>query len=303
MAIILGANRYGKAEVRVVRLTRHGDTHELLDLSVTTQLSGDFAATHLTGANAHVIPTDTQKNTVFALSKLHGAMEPEAFGLVLARHFLASFSHVSCAEVRLEQFPWQRIMCAGRPHPRAFQRDGSSVRTALVRVTRAGSGFTAEVSSGLEGLVVLKTSDSEFTGFSKDQFTTLAEARDRIMATEVSARWRHGATDAASLDATDWATSHATALDSLLSTYAEHYSLSLQQTLHEMGRATLERLPGLTAIKLSLPNKHHFVVDLSPFGMPNDNEVFFAGDRPYGLIEAVIARDDVSAVPDPWPAW
>lgn len=303
MTIVLGENRYGKAENRVVRITRTGDTHEILDLNVSVQLSGEFANTHLTGDNAQVIPTDTMKNTVFALSHALGALQPESFGLQLARHFLATHTHVARAEVRLEKYEWDRIISKGKPSPRAFRRNGSMTRTASVIVSRAGQGTSEFVVSGVKDLVVLKTSDSEFHGYLRDKFTTLIEATDRILATEVTARWRIAATAGSTLDRMDWAKHFERALDTLLGAFAEHHSLSLQQTLYLMGERVLADQPAIAAIRLSLPNKHHFVVDLSPFGLENRNEVFIAADRPYGLIEAVIERDDAAPAAPAWPAW
>jgi urate oxidase len=303
MAIVLGENRYGKAENRVFRITRHGDTHEVLDLNVSVQLMGDFAETHLTGDNAKVLPTDTQKNTVFALSHKLGALEPEAFGIALAQHFIGTQTHVSGAEIRIEQYPWHRIISKGAPHPRAFMRDGSHVRTATVRASRDGANLRIWVTSGLEKLVVLKTGDSAFKDYLRDPFTTLKETDDRVMATEVTARWRRSECDPAKLAGVDWATSHRTAMDTMLATYADHHSLSLQQTLFAMGEAVLKQQDGIAAVRLSLPNKHHFVVDLSPFGQRNANEVHIAADRPYGFIEAVVQRDDAPPPPATWPNW
>ena len=303
MAIVLGENRYGKAENRVFRVTRRGDTHEILDLNVSVQLMGDFADTHHTGDNTKVLPTDTQKNTVFALSHELGPLEPEAFGIALARHFIGTQKHVSGAEIRIEHFPWHRIESKGRPHPRAFSRDGSHVRTATIRASRDGAGLRTWITSGLEKLVVLKTSDSAFKDYLRDKYTTLKETDDRIMATEVSARWRWSECDPARLERLDWAASHHAAMTTLLAIYADHHSLSLQQTLFAMGEATLQQQAGIAAIRLSLPNKHHFVVDLSPFGQTNTNEVHIAADRPYGFIEAVVQRDDAPPPPSTWPNW
>jgi len=304
MKIVLGENRYGKAENRVVRVTRINETHNLLDLNVSVQLSGDFSDTHLTGSNKKVIPTDTQKNTVFAFAQKYPAMEPEVFGLTLAKHFLDSQAHVQRAEVRLEQFFWDRIMVDGKPHPRAFAKNSSMKRVARVVVDRApNNSKIAFLSSGLEDLVLLKTSDSEFTDFIRDQYTTLPDATDRIMATQVSAKWRHGSHEIDELEKIDFGKSFSQASSKMLSAFAERYSLSLQQTLFEMGSAVIKEQPTIAAIKLSLPNKHHFLVDLSPFGQENNGEVFIAADRPYGLIEAVIERDDAPSSGYTWPTW
>ncbi len=311
MAIILGENRYGKAEVRVFRVTRSGDTHEVLDLNVTVLLSGDFTATHLTGDNTQVLTTDAMKNTVFVFSHEYGAMEPEAFGLLLARHFVSTQSHVSKAEVRIEKFDWDRIISKGKPHPSAFRKSGSMTRTATALVCRDGAKTQDFIVGGLNDLVILKTSKSEFRGFLRDKFTTLAETTDRIMATEVCARWRISASESLRLDHIDWAKNFLNTVDTMLGAFAEHHSHSLQETLFLMGERVLSNHPEIAAIRLSLPNKHHFAVDLSAFERENHNEVFIAADRPYGLIEAVIERDDPktssassgSAVAHTWPAW
>jgi urate oxidase len=303
LAIVLSENRYGKAENRLVRVTRHDDHHEILDLNVSVQLSGDFDETHYTGNNSQVLPTDTQKNTIYALAQEHGSMAPEAFGLLLANHFLSSQPHVKKAEIRMEKYAWKRIPADGLAHPRAFMRDNSATRVATVVVEKSGSETNSFIVTGLQDLVVLKTTDSEFTNYMKDHYTTLPETTDRVMATQVSARWRHTAHDAKTLSQIDWDNSYENAEKLLLATFANHYSLSLQQTLYAMGQAVLEDQSGLCQIKLSLPNKHHFLVDLAPFGQANENEVFFAADRPYGLIEAIITRDDAPSAGPIWPGW
>lgn len=308
MAIILGENRYGKAEIRVFRVTRNGDTHEVLDLNVTVLLSGDFAATHLTGDNTKVLTTDAMKNTVFVFSHEYGAMEPEAFGLLLARHFVSTQSYVSKAEVRIEKFDWDRIISKGKPDPSAFRRNGSMTRTATALVGRDGAKTQEFIVGGVHDLVILKTSKSEFGGFLRDKFTTLAETTDRILATEVCAHWRISASEALKYDRIDWAMNFRNTVDTMLGAFAEHHSHSLQQTLFVMGERVLSSQPEIAAIRLSLPNKHHFAVDLSAFDRENHNEVFIAADRPYGLIEAVIERDDAKASSAPatghtWPAW
>jgi urate oxidase len=282
--IRLGPNRYGKAETHVVRVTRDGDTHHIRDLTVSVALSGDMEAVHLTGDNAAVLATDTQKNTVFAFAKEHGIDSPEGFGLRLARHFVDSQPTIRHARVAVDEHAWDRI----KEH--SFVRRGGETRTAVVH----DDGTDAYVVSGLKDLVLLNSTDSEFWGYLKDPYTTLPETRDRILATEVSARWRHASADAA------WEESYPAARGHLLAAFAETYSLSLQQTLYAMGERLLTEMPGVCEVRLSLPNKHHFTVDLEPFGLANDNEVFYAADRPYGLIEGTVVREDA---PGPGPAW
>jgi urate oxidase len=292
MGITLGHNQYGKAEVRVVRVYRDDDPHQLVDYNVSVTQVGDFDAVHLTGDNANCLTTDAVKNTVNAFAKEHGdeARQPESFALALATHFVEDIEPVSQSRVKVEMYPWARLDHAGRPHPHAFRRDGSFVRTASVTY-REG---TAWVVSGVRQLVLLKTTDSAFSGFYQDGYTTLAPTEDRVLATEVTAQWWH--TD----PAPDWQVSFDTALATLTDVFAGHQSLALQNTLYAMGAELLESQPGIGEIRLSMPNKHHFLIDLSPYGLDNPNEVFHADDRPYGLIEGTVRRDDG---PGPGPAF
>jgi urate oxidase len=283
MTIVLGDNQYGKSETHVVRITKRGPTHDIKDLNVSVALSGDFADAHLTGDNAKVVPTDTQKNTVFAFAH-DGVGEIEDFGLRLARHFVGEFPSVYRARVSIEEFAWDRI------HDHAFVRSAAEKRLATVTCAKDGTW----VVGGVADLVILKSTGSEFHGYIKDRYTTLPETRDRIMATSLSARWRFCDSNV------DWAKSFADVRRLLLDTFAVKPSLSLQQTLYAMGETVLEARPEVAEVRLSMPNKHHFVVDLSPFGMENANEVFYAADRPYGLIEGTVTRDDA---PGPGLAW
>ena len=284
MAIVLGPNQYGKAEIRLLHVSRDGGTHDIRDLNVSVTLSGELAATHLTGDNSAVLTTDAQKNTVFALAKEHGVGEIEDFGLLLARHFVSSQAAISFARVTIEQYPWERL--GGH----SFARSGREVRTATV----SHDGDDSWVVSGLRDLTVLNSAGSEFWGFAKDRYTTLAGTADRILATAVQARWRHSGL------AGSWAESYCSARDLLLEAFTGTYSYSLQQTLFAMGRRVLDGRPEIAEIRLSLPNKHHFEVDMSPFGLDNGGEVFYASDRPYGLIEGTVLRDDA---PPPGKAW
>jgi urate oxidase len=291
--IRLGVHRYGKAEVRLVRITRSTPRHELADLSVTSQLHGDFAATHLSGDNTGVLTTDAQKNTVYGLAKERGIESPEDFLLALSDHFVQSFDQVTGGRWTAEAYAWDRIAVDGQDHDHAFVRRGQEVRTAAV--VRAGDGRW--LLQGLTDLVVLKSTGSEFSGFPRDRFTTLAETTDRVLATSVTARWLLDVDD---LHAVDTDALYHRVRTVLLETFAGVHSLSLQQTLFAMGRRVLQEHPELTEVRLSMPNRHHFLVDLTPFGLDNPGEVFFAADRPYGLIEAAVLRNGSA---DAHPAW
>jgi urate oxidase len=296
MAIVLGANQYGKAENRVVRIYRDTARHEIRDLNVSTALRGDFTAAHTHGDQADVLPTDTQKNTSFAYAKEHGVTSPEDYALALGAHFLEAAPAATAAQIRVEEYAWDRITVDGQPHDHSFVRRGTDTRTAVVTVEGRGAERRAWVVSGLTDLTVLKSTGSEFHGFLKDKYTTLPETDDRILATSLVARWRYDHTDV------DWDKSYDEIKSLLLEKFATIHSLALQQTLYGMGEAVLERHPEVAEIKFSAPNKHHFLVDLSPFDVENPGEVFIAADRPYGLIEATVIRDDATDAGSAWHA-
>jgi urate oxidase len=274
--VVLGRNQYGKAEVRLVKITRETDRHQIQDLNVTSQLRGDFEQAHIAGDNAHVVATDTQKNTIYALAR-GGVGTPEEFLLRLGRYFTGRFDWVTGGRWAAEQYFWDRI----NDHDHAFSRNKSEVRTAVVGISETG----ATVVAGLQDLTVLKSTGSEFHGFPRDRYTTLQDTTDRVLATDVTARWRYRTTEV------DFDAVYASVRSLLLKGFTETHSLALQQTMFQMGRLVLEAQPEIEEIRMSLPNKHHFAVDLQPFGLDNPNEVFFAADRPYGLIEASIQRE------------
>ncbi|HLT84580.1 MAG TPA: urate oxidase [Phototrophicaceae bacterium] len=292
---VLGANQYGKAEVRLVRVDRADPRHRVTDLTVTSQLRGDFTAAHTAGDNAHVVATDTQKNTVFALAR-DGVGSPESFALRLAEHFTGSFDWVSGGRWEVHQHTWARIPSrltadvSDGEHDHAFVRSGTETRTALVQ----RDGDDVFVLAGLADLAVLKSTGSEFHGFPRDRYTTLPETTDRILATSVTARWRYTSTDL------DFDALFADVRRTLLESFADLHSLALQQTLFHMGRRVLETRAEIAEIRFSMPNLHHFLVDLEPFGRDNPGEVFYAADRPYGLIEAEVRRDGVAPEPRAW---
>jgi urate oxidase len=272
--IVLGRNQYGKAGVRLVKVTRDTERHSLEDLNVTSQLHGDFESAHTVGDNSKVVATDTQKNTVYAFAK-DGVDSPEEFLLRLGRHFTENFDWVTGGRWAAEQYFWDRI----NDHDHAFSRN--ETRTAVLLV----DGSEQQLIAGIEDLTVLKSTGSEFHGFPRDKYTTLTETNDRILATDVTAKWRYNTPDV------DFNAVYTDVRAILLDAFASTHSLALQQSMFQMGKQVLEAHPEIQEIKFSLPNKHHFLVDLAPFDLENNNEVFFAADRPYGLIEATIERE------------
>src|ERR1700728_2577582 len=283
----LGANRYGKAEVRLVHVARGAGTcgaDLIRDLNVSTSLSGDLADTHLNGSNAKVLPTDSQKNKAYALAReLGGDVAPETFALELGSFFVSSQEPITRARVSVEEYRWTPIGATGY----SFARSADLVRTTVVH---ADSVLGTSVVSGLKDLTVLNTTASEFWGYPKDAYTTLPETKDRILATSVHASWRFRPDAVAA--GVDWGAAFSLAKSTILATFSGTYTYSLQQMLYAMGAALLAALPPVCEVRLALPNKHHYLVDLTPFGLTNEREVYLAGDRPYGLIEGTVLGDD-----------
>jgi len=273
----LSWNRYGKSRIRLVKV-RHSDPHELVDLTIDVQLEGEFQAVYVDGDNGLCLATDTMKNTVYALARQDPIRDVETFAARLAEHFLAKPAVTAVRISALEQ-PWGRLSSGGQPHPHAFVQAGAEHWTTVVTRDARGS----EIVSGLANLVVLKTTDSAFSGFPRDEYTTLPDTEDRIMATSITAAWayRPGTTDFSA---------RAKVRRALVEAFASHLSRSVQQTLYAMGEAALAACADVSAITLSLPNRHHLLVDLKPFGLDNPNEIFVATDQPFGLIEATIRR-------------
>jgi len=281
---VLGTNRYGKAGIRLMKVDRESARHELHDLTVSVALWGDMDAVHLQGDNTTVLPTDTQKNTVYAFAREHGVGSAEDFAALLAGHFVASQPAVRGARVDVEVHGWHRVA------DHSFSRTGPDVRTVSVTVDDDGTRTV----SGVRDLVLLSSTGSEFQGFAVDRFTTLAETDDRILCTAVDARWRH------LVDQSDWEASYATVMDALTSAFADTYSRSLQETLFAMGERVVATCHGVGEVRLSLPNRHHFLVDLEPYGLDNPGEVFHVADRPYGLIEGTVLAPGVEADRGEW---
>jgi urate oxidase len=274
-------NSYGKSDVRLTKVVRRGQRHALHELVVQVMLGGAFEDVYTRGDNSPCIPTDTMKNTVYALARKHDFDCPETFAGILARHFLR-FDQVSWTEVSITQEPWTRITVDGSPHPHSFTRSGSGARVCRLRQERGG---TPKIQGGIEGLEVIKTTRSGFAGFFKDPYTTLPETSDRVFATRIDAMWEYAPDAAAFTEVFDEARS------TLLETFARHDSASVQQTIFAMGEAFLARMAQVTSISLTMPNQHRLLVDLGPLGLDNPNEIFVATSEPYGLIKGTVARD------------
>jgi len=280
----LGDNQYGKAEIRLMKVDRDQPRHVLHDLTVSVALAGDMDEVHLVGDNRAVLPTDTQKNTVYAFAREHGVDQIEDFAATLARHFVDTQEAVHRATVSIDEHGWERL------GDHSFAGAGRETRTTTVTHDAGGT----RLRSGLRDLVLLSSTGSEFQGFAHDRYTTLPETDDRILCTSVEAGWRCARPPA------DWQASYDAVRAALVAAFTDTYSRSLQQTLYDMGSRVVTTCPEVAEVRLRLPNRHHILVDLAPFGLENPGEVFHVDDRPYGLIEATVLADGVESEPGGW---
>lgn len=278
--IFLSHSNYGKSEVRLVKVKRDTQRHEIQDLDISVALEGDFDDAHTKGDNSQLLATDTMRNTVYALAKDKLTGSIEGFGLTLVDHFLEAGPTVKRVSIEITAFPWHRIEVDGRGHDHSFVR-GAGERKAKVTGDESGD---RRVEAGIDDLTVLKTTDSGWEGFLRDEYTTLPETDDRILATVITANWAYSGTDL------DFDGLWSGVRDRILTTFTDHYSPSAQNTLYRMGEAVLESYAEVEKIQFSLPNKHHIPYDLDRFGIDNNNEIFHATREPYGLIEGTIER-------------
>jgi urate oxidase len=276
---MLADSAYGKSGVRVVQVARHGDRHDLRDLTIAIRFEGDYDASYVEGDNSDVLPTDTMKNTVYAFAARAPLEELETFALSLAEHFLERNPKANRVTIDILEHVWRRIEVGGNDSGHSFLRHGPEKRSAQVRLDRE----EAQVRAGIADLLILKSAQSAFSGFPRDEYTTLPETRDRLLATSLTATWRY---DVGIAYGPAWRAVRNT----LLETFATHQSESVQHTLHAMGQAVLDTVPEVAEIHIVMPNRHHLPVDVTPFGLSNRNEVFVATEEPFGLIQATVRR-------------
>jgi urate oxidase len=279
--IELAENRYGKSRVRLMKVTRHDHGHDLHEWAVQVLLKGDFDTAHLYGDNSKILPTDTMKNTVYSIARSSSATTMEDYAKELADFLLGRNPQVESVSIRVESTLWKRLTVDGKPHPSAFMRGSSELQ--ITTVERAQNG-ALHILSGLDNLVLLKTANSGFEGYIKDSLTTLPETKDRLFGTAMSAEWRYTSTNL------DFDVVRKKLRETMLRTFANHNSKSVQQTLYAMAESALEEVPEVDEIEIIMPNKHCLLVDLSRFGQNNPNEIFVPTDEPHGYIEARVRR-------------
>ena len=275
------SNRYGKARVRVLKILRDGPTHTIKEVDVKAMLEGDFAASYTAADNSNVVATDTIKNTVNVLAKKHLGEEIERFGVSLGEHFLQKYGQVASASAEIFSKNWQRMTIGGNPHPHSFQAGSEAKMWTRVICTRSSQ----QMQSGVRDLVILKSTGSGWAGYPRDEYTTLPETNDRILATSFDATWTW------SRAPRNYNTANEAIIAAMLAVFANNYSPSAQASVFEMGSAALKACPEISRIDMAMPNKHCLLINLKPFGLANDNEVFVPTDEPHGQIEGSVVRE------------
>jgi len=277
----LGSNRYGKHRVRLSRITRRGGRHDFNEWSVNVLLEGDFETSFTEADNSKVLPTDTMKNTVYYIARGSTAETIEEFAMELGDYLITNNPQVYGAKVEIQERAWERMLLDGAAEATTFKLGGPELNT--VRAVRDRDRAWS-IRSGVDGLTILKTTKSAFTGYIKDKLTTLKPATDRIFGTCAKVKWDYAS------PAQNFADVRARIINALLKEFAVHNSLSVQHTLYDMGKAALDAAPEIERIELTMPNLHHLLADLSPFGLDNPNHIFVPIDEPHGYIEAVVQR-------------
>ena len=277
----LGMNRYGKSRVRLSRIIRHTDHHDFNEWNIRVLLRGEFDTSFTEADNSSILPTDTMKNTVYSIARDSSSATIEDFAMELGDYLLRHNPQVSEASVEIEERAWERMIVNGAPDATTFRLGGPELQTVHANRRREGEW---QLTSGIDGLTILKTTKSAFTGYIKDRLTTLRPATDRIFGTRATIRWDYGPVS------TNHAGMRVRITDTLMRVFAEHESMSVQHTLFAMGEAVLEAVPEIARIHLTMPNLHHLLADLSPFGQDNPNRIFVPIDEPHGYIEATVER-------------
>lgn len=277
----LGENRYGKSRVRLSRVTRTKDQHEFQEWTVQVLLDGDFESSFIAADNSRILPTDTIKNTVYSIARDSSATTIEEFAIELGDYLLHHHPQVSKTSIEIEAKSWERLEVDGNPQATTFKLGAPETQTARAERGRVGEWA---ISSGIAGLTILKTAKSAFTGFIHDRLTTLKPATDRILGTCATITW-----DFDSLPH-DFAGVRFKIIAALVREFAAHNSMSVQHTLFDMGKAALAAAPEIARVHLSMPNLHHLLADLAPFGQDNPNHIFVPIDEPQGYIEATVER-------------
>mmetsp|Transcript_10519 Transcript_10519/g.13009 ORF Transcript_10519/g.13009 Transcript_10519/m.13009 type:complete len:286 (-) Transcript_10519:44-901(-) len=282
MAAVVGANRYGKACVRLLKVIKGDPQHSIVNYTVQVLLEGDFEESFTHADNSKVVPTDTTKNTIYCIAKKDFS-SPEEYALILGSHFLEMYPQVKKIIVDVTETLWKRMVINGKEHDFSFEKPGGEERRVHLEKTRTSTSL----SGGIANYIVLKTTDSGFQNFHQCKYTVLPEMTDRILATNVTSYWEYN-----QLEGVDFTKVHHGIKKIITEKFATEYSKSVQATLWMIAATAISDHKDIAKIKFSLPNLHHWEIDTSRFGLPNDHDIFVAVDEPRGLIEAEVRRAD-----------
>ncbi|KAI9771747.1 MAG: hypothetical protein M1835_006396 [Candelina submexicana] len=288
--------RYGKDNVRVYKVHRDKATgvQTVVEMTVCVLLEGDIETSYTKADNSVVVATDTMKNTVYILAKENPVTPPELFASIVSNHFIETYKHIHAAHVKVITHRWTRMTIEDQPHPHSFFRDGAETRN-VEAVAREGKGIS--IRSSIAGLLVLKSTGSQFHSFVRNEYTTLPDVYDRILSTEVDAGWawkNFDGLDAIRSSASKFDAAWNAARAITMKTFAQDSSASVQNTMYKMCDQILAAVPEVQAVDYSLPNKHYFEIDLSWHkGLKNtgkDAEVYAPQSNPNGLIQCTVTR-------------
>jgi urate oxidase len=273
-------NRYGKGRVRVMRVHRDGDRHEVSQLNIKAMIEGDFARAYTDADNSTSVSTDTIKNVVNIVARENTRLSTEEFCLVLAKKYLDTYPQIDSVMVTAHETKWSRLSFGGKPHPHSFVLDSNGKPFVEVMATRGGTALT----SGVDGFTFMKSTQSGWEDYVKDPYTTIPETADRMCATSMVASWKWSAKPAS------YPAANANILDTLLAVFGTTYSRSVQDSLYRMGEAALAAVPEISEISMACPNMHFIPMNLNAFGLDNNNDVFLPTDEPHGQIECTVGR-------------
>ncbi|KAK2730187.1 uricase [Colletotrichum kahawae] len=290
---VLASARYGKDNVRVYKVERHGDSQTVTEMTVCCLLEGEIETSYTVADNSVVVATDSIRNTIYIKAKENPINPPELYASILGTHFLDTYKHIHAANIKIVQHRWPRMTVDGKPHPHSFFRDGEETRNVEARISRKDG---IALTSAIQKLTVLKSTGSAFHGFVRDEYTTLPETWDRILSTDVDAQWSWKFPDVAAVRAAvpKFDPAWQAARDITMKTFAEDESASVQNTMYKMCEQILAAVPEVLTVTYTLPNKHYFEIDLSWHnGLKNtgkDAEVYAPQSGPNGLIRCEVAR-------------
>ncbi|KAH1038108.1 hypothetical protein J1N35_039851 [Gossypium stocksii] len=292
--------RHGKARVRVGRVWRSKDgcRHFMVEWNVNISLLSNCVAAYVRDDNSDIVATDTMKNTVYVKAKeCSEQLSAEEFAILLGKHFTSFYPQVFTAIVKIVEKPWERISVNGQPHEHGFKL-GSEKHTTEAIVQKSG---VLQLTSGVEGLSLLKTTQSGFEGFIRDKYTALPETRERMLATEVTASWRYSCESVSSIPQKSlyFNEQYLNVKKALVDTFFGPpergvYSASVQSTLLQMAKAVLGRFGDISSVKLKMPNIHFLPVNISSKDHGSivkfNDDVYLPTDEPHGSIEASLGR-------------